>query len=135
MTKRTVTILPETTDTALFLHLRGTITREDYLEFFDGPVKEIADRNGFYNLYVYHDPDFIGWNEDAASLSFKCISEYGPRARCLAYVNPPDSRRLLMRMLQPIMHAELRFYEDSEQDEAKMWMQSCIASASKKSTN
>lgn len=118
----TITILPETDDTALYIKVRGTITLDDYMEFFDIPVKAIADRNGWYNLYVDHDPSFRGWAEDAACASFKCISEYGPRARRLAYINPPDSRRLLMKMLSPIMSAELRFFEDGQQDEAIAWM-------------
>ena len=119
---QTVFILPETNDTTLCLRLTGTITAEDYMQYFDVPVKRIADTNGWYNLYVYHDPGFQGWSAEAADLSFRCISEYSPRARRLAYVNAPDSRMLLMKMLGPMMKAEVRFFEDEQQDEAMAWM-------------
>ena len=122
MTKRTVTIMPETTETTLFVCLSGKVTKDDYMEFFDKPVKEIAYGQGWYNLCVVHDDDFQGWDEGAAYHSFECIAEIGERARRLAYVNAPDSRRLLMKMLSPIVKAELRFFDSEEKEEAIDWM-------------
>lgn len=119
---QTVFVLPETNETTLFLRLTGTITAEDYMAHFDRHVKHIADTNGWYNLFVLHDPDFVGWSQEAADLSFRCISEYSPKARRLAYVNAPDSRMLLMKMLGPIMHAEIRFFDLEQKDEAIKWM-------------
>lgn len=120
--KKTITILPETNKNTLFLEISGRVTLQDYMENFDTPVYRMVKENGWYNLYVHYDRSHTGWDEDAAAASFKCISECGPKARRLAYVNPPDSRRLMMRMLDPIMHAEMRFFEDDEQEEAKAWM-------------
>jgi hypothetical protein len=119
---QTVFILPETSDTTLCLRLTGTVTAGDYMQYFDEPVKRIADTNGWYNLYVYHDDDFTGWSAEAADLSFRCISEYSPRARRLAYVNAPDSRMLLMKMLGPMMKAEIRFFDADQRQEAMDWM-------------
>lgn len=121
---QTVTILPETNDTTLCLRMTGTITADDYMKYFDGPVKKIADTNGWYNLYVLHDENFEGWSAEAADLSFRCISEYSPKARRLAYINAPDSRMLMMKMLSPMMKAETRFFELDEADEAMTWMMS-----------
>lgn len=120
----TVKILPETNETTLCLRLSGTVTAEDYMKNFDGPVKKIADTNGWYNLYVLHDDSFAGWSPEAADLSFRCISEYSPKARRLAYVNAPDSRMLMMKMLKPMMKAETRFFDLEEADEAMAWMMS-----------
>lgn len=120
--KKTVEVLPETTASTLFVRLAGVVTLEDYLEFFDKPVKKIAYGHGTYNLCVIHDEDFRGWAEDAAHHSFECISEIGERARRLAYVNAPDSRRLLMKMLSPHVGMEVRFFEADEEDEAIRWM-------------
>lgn len=122
MTKRTIEILPETNDTTLCIRLSGTVTYEDYMDHFDVPVKRIADTNGWYNLYVLHEPDFVGWAKEAADASFRCISEYSPRSRRLAYVNAPDSRRLLMRMLDPIMKAEIKYFDYDDRDEALAWV-------------
>lgn len=119
----TVQVLQETTSTTLYIKLTGRVTLDDYMQNFENLVRKMVQENGWYNLYVYYDPDFAGWQENAAEASFKCISECGPKARQLAYVNPPDSRRLMMKMLQPIMNAEMRFFEDEEQEEAKAWMQ------------
>lgn len=124
MTKPTIIQLPQTDQTALFIQVSGTINRDDYMQYFDAPVRAICRDNGWYNLYIDHLPDFNGWAEDAAALSFKCISECGPHARRLAYVNPPDSRRLMMKLLDPIINAELKFFEDGEQDKAIEWIKS-----------
>jgi hypothetical protein len=94
------------------------------MQFFDEPVKRIADTKGWYNLYVYHDPDFQGWSKEAADLSFRCISEYSPKAQRLAYVNAPDARMLMMRMLSPMMKAETRFFDAEEKEDAMAWMMS-----------
>lgn len=122
MKEKTVEILPETNDTTLFIRLRGTVTEEDYMENFDKPVKEIAYGQGMYNLCVIHDESFKGWSEGAAYHSFECISEIGARARRLSYVNAPDSRRLLMKMLSPIVQAERRYFDAEEEEEAIAWM-------------
>lgn len=119
---QTVTILPETNDTTLCLRLSGTITADDYMKNFDTPVKRIANTNGWYNLYVLHDADFVGWSPEAADLSFRCISEYSPKARRLAYINAPDSRMLMMKMLKPMMQAETKFFDEDQKDEAMAWI-------------
>lgn len=119
---QTVFILPETDDTGLFLRLTGRVAAADYLEYFDRKVKEIADSNGWYNLCVIHDEAFEGWSKEAADLSFRCISEYSPKARRLAYVNPPDGRTLMMRMLSPMMQAEVRYFDLEDKDAAVAWV-------------
>jgi hypothetical protein len=119
---QTILILPDTDSTTLYLRVSGTITAEDYIEYFDKPLKAIADTNGWYNLYVFHDENFKGWTPEAADLSFRCISEYSPKARRLAYVNAPDARMLMMRILSPLMHAEVKYFEIDEQEEAIAWM-------------
>ena len=93
------------------------------MDYFDTPLKAIANKNGWYNLYIVHDENFKGWSAEAADLSFRCISEYSPKSRRLAYVNAPDARMLMMRMLSPLMTAEVRFFDTEEQEDAKAWMQ------------
>lgn len=119
---KTIITLPETHDATLCLRLTGMITPEDFTEFFGDPVYRLVDTYGYYNLYIYYDQAFEGWSREAADLSFKCISQCSPKARRLAYVNAPDSRMLMMKMLSPIMQAETKFFEDSEKDEALRWV-------------
>lgn len=118
----TIIVLPESVEATLCLRLTGTITAEDFTRNFGDPVYKMADTYGYYNLYVYYDPDFEGWSREAADLSFKCISQCSPKARRLAYVNAPDSRMLMMKMLSPIMHAEIKYFEESDKEEALQWV-------------
>lgn len=119
----TITIMPETSATTLFVHLHDTISVDDYIQFFDTPVRAIQQKNGWHNLLVYYDRDFKGWSEQAAALSFKCITDIGSTARRLAYVSPPDQRILLMKMMRPIIKAETRYFNLEDLDDAIAWMQ------------
>ncbi len=118
----TVTILPETTATTLCLRLSGIITAEDFSKNFGDRIKDITEKNNHYNLYILYDENYEGWSREAADLSFKNIAQYSPKARRLAYVNAPDSRILMMKMLQPIINAEVRYFNLSEKDEALAWV-------------
>lgn len=118
----TVTMLPETDETTLCVRLNGIVTKEDYLQHFEQPLLKILETKKQYNLYAYHAPDFQGWTEEAADLSFKCISSVGHRARKAAYVNAPDSRMLMMKMLKPLMTAEVRYFDEEEHETALKWV-------------
>lgn len=118
----TIIVLPETTETALCLRMTGMISAEDFTKNFGNRVAAMAEKYAYYNLFVLYDENFEGWSREAADLSFKNISQFSPRARRLAYVNAPDSRMLMMKMLSPIMHAEIKYFELEEKDEALKWV-------------
>jgi hypothetical protein len=121
--EHTVNIMPQSTDTVLMLRLTGLVTLQDYMDYFVAPAKALVDRHGWYNLLVYFDENFVGWSPEAAEISFRYLMEYCPKARRLAYVNPSDSRSLLMKMLEPVMKtADMRFFEIEELDKAVDWM-------------
>lgn len=119
---RTVITLPGTSETTLCLQLTGLISADDFTTYFDEPVQQAVEKHGFYNLYIYYDPQFEGWSREAADLSFKCISQYSPKARRLAYINAPDSRMLMMKMLSPMMQAEIQYFTETQKDEALQWV-------------
>jgi hypothetical protein len=118
----TVIVLPETKSDTLCIRLTGMVSGEDFTKNFGNMVQAMAERHQYYNLYVVYDDKFEGWSREAADLSFKNISQFGPHARRLAYINAPDSRMLMMKMLSPIMHAEVKYFELSEKDEALEWV-------------
>lgn len=120
--QETITVLPQTSGATLCLRFSGEVTAEDFVRNFDDRLKAILEKHDYYNVYLYYDPSFTGWSKEAADLSFKCISKYSPKARRLAYINAPDSRMLMMKMLEPIMNAEIRYFEDDEQQEAMDWV-------------
>lgn len=121
MTK-TITILPQSEGATLCLAFSGTITPEDFTEFHEKPLLEILKHHDHYNLCAVYNDDFEGWSEEAADLSFKCISLISPKARRAAYVNAPDSRRLLMKMVQPLTNLEVRYFDAGQEEEAFNWV-------------
>jgi len=121
---KTVIILPETDQTTLCLRLTGMITRDEYRNNFDLPLRAMVAAHGFLNLCVIYDKKFEGWTPEAGDLSFKNLSDLGPNARRVAYVNAPDSRLLLMKMMDPVMKAEIRYFDLSEESTALAWIKS-----------
>ena len=119
---RTVTILPGTDKSLLCLSLTGVVQAGDFTEFFEAPLNAIIARYDQYSLLVVYDKAFEGWSEEAAELSFKCISAISPKARKAAYVNAPDSRHLLMKMVQPLTLLQVRYFETGEEEDALNWV-------------
>lgn len=118
----TIAVLPETHEATLCLRLTGMVAPEDFTKNFGDRVQQIAEEYGRYNLLVLYDENFEGWSREAADLSFKNISQFSSKARRLAYVNAPDSRILMMKMLQPIMNAEVRYFDLPETRQAMAWI-------------
>jgi len=121
---KTIITLPETDLTTLCLRLTGIIQRDEYLNDFDLPLRIMVETYGTLNLCLIYDEKFEGWCPEAADLSFKNISDLGPAARRVAYVNAPDSRHLLMKMMDPLMHAEMRYFDLADEAEALLWVKS-----------
>ncbi|MFN3826460.1 MAG: STAS/SEC14 domain-containing protein [Micavibrio sp.] len=119
---QTIFPLPNSKEGTICLRLTGMITPEDFMKYFDAAVEQAIEKHGYYNLFIYYDPAFEGWSREAADLSFKCISKCSPKAKRLAYVNAPDSRVLMMKMLSPMMQAEIQYFEDEEKDKALSWV-------------
>lgn len=122
--KKTITILPETEADLLCLSFSGTITASDFTEFHEKPLLNIIEKYDHYNLCSIYEDDFEGWSEEAADLSFKCITKISPKARRAAYVNAPDSRRLLMKMVQPLTSLEVKYFDAGQSAEAITWVKS-----------
>jgi hypothetical protein len=121
---QTIITLPETDQTTLCVRLTGTITADDYLNDFDLPLRAMVDTHGFLKLCLIYDENFEGWSKEAADLSFKNISDLAPKARKTAYVNAPDSRLLLMKMMQSVMDGKIAYFETGQEAEALAWAKS-----------
>lgn len=118
---KTIEVLPETGEETICLRLTGTITTDDFIQNFDNLVKDRVGKYGRYNLFAYYDADFQGWEPEAADLSFKCISTLGKMVVRAAYINPPESRFLMMKILKPILTGEVRYFNADQYDEAMEW--------------
>lgn len=121
MTK-TITTLPQTKQATLCLNLTGVIDSETFLRDFESPLLRIIEKYGYYNLLVEYADGFEGWSAEAADLSFKCISAISPKARRCAYVNPPESRVMLMKIINPILTGEVQHFNADQREEALEWV-------------
>jgi hypothetical protein len=120
---KTIEILPETADSVLCLRFSGIITAEDFINELENPLLQIIEKYGHYSMYIDYSPAFIKWSPEAADLSFKCITACGPKVRRCAYVNPPQERLLMMKLLNPITtNADVRYFNNGEQQIALDWI-------------
>lgn len=120
---KTIEILPETSGSVLCLRFSGIITPEDFISGLETPLLKIIAQFDQYSMYIDYSPDFVKWSPEAADLSFKCITACGPKIRRCAYVNPPQERLLMMKLLNPITsHAEVRYFNAGEQAQGLAWV-------------
>lgn len=119
---QTITILPETSGSALCLNLTGVIDAPAFREYFEKPLCALLEKYGHYSLFINYDAGFVRWEEEAADLSFKNIAACSPKALRCAYVNPPESRIMLMKILDPMLTGEVRFFNADQKDEALSWI-------------
>lgn len=118
----TVETLPQTQGSVLCLRFRGHIAGKDFIEHCTLPLEKIVAQYQHYSLYIEYHPDFQGWDLDAADANFKCISSLVHNLRRAAYVNAPDSRYLLAKMMTPMTSGEFRFFDEGQQEEALTWI-------------
>lgn len=119
---KSVSLLPESDDVTVCVRLTGLVTTEDYIQNYHNEIKRRAEKYGFFNLLVFYDENFKGWEENAAEQNFKSICELGDKPYKLAYVNPRESKIMLMKLAQPLMRAEIRYYDPGDLDEALRWI-------------
>jgi hypothetical protein len=117
-----ITILPESNDTTLCLLLSGHITAKDFEKYFHQEIKNRVEANGFFNMVVTYDEAYKGWERDAADLNLKSILELGSKPHKLAYVNPPKRKILLMKMAEPLLKGEIRYFENGGYQDALKWI-------------
>lgn len=118
----TIFILPQSNDTTLCVRLSGMIDAAEYDRKFAAAIEKMAAAPTPFNLLVIYDETFEGWSREAADSSFKNFSQYSPKARKLAYVNAPEARILMMKMMQPITKAQVRYFAPDALDEALAWV-------------
>ncbi|MDB5492498.1 MAG: hypothetical protein JWO78_2347 [Micavibrio sp.] len=120
---QTIIPLPESDEHTLCIEMKGVITLEDFRVYFERPLREIIGRQGIYSIFAVYSDNDMKWNEDAADFSFRFYTEIGHYRRKVAFVNAPDSRLLLAKMLQPVIdNGEIRFFDMEQREEALAWV-------------
>jgi DNA-binding transcriptional ArsR family regulator len=120
----TVIVLPETDEQALCVELTGVIRREDHELNLRGNLKKIIEKKGWYNLLVKFSPSFKGWEESAAAISLKTITEFAKYGRRHAYVNPSERDIYRNKMSAPMFGGETRYFNRDQFQEALDWVKS-----------
>lgn len=117
-----VTLLPESDETTLSVLVTGVVKADDFEKNFIMPIKAMIASHGEFNLCAFYSDDYQGWDPAAAESSFKTYANFGAFGRRCAYINAPDSRHLILKMMRPIMpNADIRFFETEESDGAIAW--------------
>jgi hypothetical protein len=119
-----IDVLPQSSHDTVCVTLRGVIGPEDYKKSLFDTLKNLTENGQTFNLLMNYDISFKGWDREAAEMSFRSIIDYGRKARKLAYVNAPDSKMLQIKMTQPLLGGEVRFFETEELDTAIAWVKS-----------
>ena len=122
-TKKSHTIIPLSWSTpqVVAVELRGTISKADHVKHIRNPIAKSVEEAGWFNLLMIYN-DFVGWEPEAADSSFNTIIDYGRKAHKLAYINPPDKKRLQMKLTKALFSGEVRYYEADEVEEARQWI-------------
>ncbi|MDB5491020.1 MAG: hypothetical protein JWO78_869 [Micavibrio sp.] len=117
-----VVILPESNQTTLCLQLHDQVTADDFDHYYHQEIKKRIAANGYFNMIVTYSADYKGWEPDAADLNLKSILELGNKPHKLAYVNPPKRKILLMKMAEPLLKGEIRYFEEGQYEDALKWI-------------
>ena len=117
-----VVILPESNETTICLMLHDHVVAEEFDKYYHQEIKKRVAANGYFNMIVTYATDYRGWEPDAADLNLRSIMELGSKPHKLAYVNPPKRKILLMKMAEPILKGEIRYFEDGGYQDALKWI-------------
>lgn len=119
---QTVFILPETSKETICLRYSGAITRDDFERYHHQELLKRTNENGYFNMVVYYDNNYTGWEPDAADANLKSIVELAKNARKLAYVNPQKRKIFLMSIVNDLLQeAEIRYFDSDEYETAVEW--------------
>ena len=118
----TVIVLPQTDDHTLCVEFTGLIRAEDHRKAFAENLGPMVEKNGWYNILIYHRPDFKGWEPDAADISLRTIMEYGKFCRRRAVVSPTEKLIMMQKMSGQLFGGETKYFNDDQFQEALAWV-------------
>lgn len=119
----TVFVLSETGGDALCIAFRGLVRRADHKRYLRDNLVALVKAHGGYSLLIDYTA-FAGWEPDAAAISLESIVEFGPYARKLAYINPPEKKIMQHKLSGSLFGGETRFFDDLTRAEAFAWVKS-----------
>ncbi len=118
----TVRLLPESDETNVCVSYHGMLDAADYDRNLHQNILSRANEHGYFNLLILYGEDFQGWTPEAAEADFRSICQLADKPRKLAYVNPDKNKVMVMKLTQPILSGETRYFSTDEYDIAMKWL-------------
>jgi hypothetical protein len=117
-----VIVMPQTQGRTLCVKLTGVIKTQDHTMHLRSNLEKILEANDHYRLLVYYSNEYKGWEKGAADTSMKAIIDLGQKAEKLAYVNPPDKKKLTHKLMPELFGGTVKHFELQELEEALRWI-------------
>ncbi len=102
--------------------LDGYVTHADHTKFLVEPLRETVKTQGRYRVLMIYKPTFEGWEPEAAQDNMDIVLEFMPFCDRAAYVNPPKKKILQMKITEPLINFDIRYFESGQTDEALAWL-------------
>ena len=118
----TVSLHPASGKNILCFQLDGFVTRDEHKKFLIDPLREAVKKYGTYRVVMIYQPTFEGWEPEAAEDNMNIVLECMPFCERAAYVNPPKKKILQMKMAEPLIHFDIRYFDSVQTDEALAWI-------------
>ena len=118
----TVSLLPMGGKNILCFQLDGFVTQQDHKKFLIDPLREAVKKHGRYRVVMIYKPTFEGWEAAAADDNMNIVLECMPFCERAAYVNPPKKKIMQMKMSEPLIKFDIRYFDSAQTDEALVWI-------------
>jgi hypothetical protein len=116
-----ITLETTTRDNAIAVHAIGRLRAEDYERFFPG-VDNLIEEIGPIRI-LFELEDFHGWEAGAGWKDLKLSFKHRAGVERLAMVGDTNWESWMAKFCQPFTRAEVRFYNRSEGDDARAWIE------------
>ena len=119
---QTVTLLPASKGNLLCFELDGLVTTKDHKKNLVDPLRAAIRKYKKYRVVMVYKPTLEGWEPGAADQNLEIVLECMPFCERAAYVNPPKKKIYQMKMSEPLIDFDIRYFADGELDKALKWV-------------
>jgi len=116
-----VQVNEENNGKVLVIHVSGKLTAEDYEQFVP-EVERLVEKRGKLRM-LFEMQDFHGWKATALWEDTKFAVKHYHDIERLAVVGEKKWQKGMTTFCRPFTKAEIRYFEHSQADEARAWLQ------------
>ena len=118
-------ILEESEDNVAVIRVSGTLQKEDYQDILQY-LKQRIDQFGDICI-LFEMKDFEGWKPKALWEDVKFDVKYNRAMKRAAMVGDKKWEEWLTKLAAPFAHAEVKYFEMAQREEALKWVRACAA--------